>query len=235
MNWTDKAQVNEIHHLLYRWDPQPSKIDALQLLDAQFADHKVRALGVQCLESMTDDELRLYMIQLIQAIKFEQHTDSALSRFLLRRSLAKPTTVGRAFFWGLKAEMLGASKIEKPNTSSSVANVFEEDQYDDNYARSPKMVKSSSMKSMKAKRPKMRDIAYSAGIIDENGETSSRVFAEFEEKRLKIITGFYVRNCGSHRVTLGLQMFMMQRFQSCQKDIKTYSVSICYLSPYNCE
>ena len=69
------------------------------MLDAQFADHKVRALAVQCLESMTNDELRLYMIQLIQAVKFEQHTDSALSRFLLRRSLQAPTTVGRAFFW----------------------------------------------------------------------------------------------------------------------------------------
>ena len=87
------------YFFIFFQDPQPSKIAALQLLDAQFADHKVRALAVQCLESMTNDELRRYMIQLIQAVKFEQHTDSALSRFLQRRSLQAPTTVGRAFFW----------------------------------------------------------------------------------------------------------------------------------------
>ena len=59
--------------------------------------------------------------------------------------------------------------------------------------------------------------------MDENGETNHRAFAYYEEKRLKILMGFYVRNCGSHRITLGLQMFMMQRFQTVQSKIKHYS------------
>jgi hypothetical protein len=69
----------------------------------------------------------------------------------------------------------------------------------------------------------------SRGLVDENGETSFHVFAEHEEKRLKIIMGFYVRNCGTHRITLGLQMFMMQRFQSVQQSIKPLAVSVVLL------
>ena len=229
VDWTDSTHVNEIHHLLYRWDPQPSKIDALQLLDAQFADHKVRALGVQCLESMTDDEVRLYMIQLIQAIKFEQHTDSALSRFLLRRSLAQPTTVGRAFFWGLKAEMLGASKDGKEKTLTTEEQKEKEKGMKELRRNSVDRTSSMVATTTSLNEATIKTMVDSRGLVDENGETSFHVFAEHEEKRLKIIMGFYVRNCGTHRITLGLQMFMMQRFQSVQQSIKPLAVSVVLL------
>ena len=64
------------------------------------------------------------------------------------------------------------------------------------------------------------------GDVDENGETTYRAFASSEERRLKILMGFYIRNCGSHRITLGLQMFMMQRFQKVQESIKVFSVRL---------
>jgi hypothetical protein len=38
-------------------------------------------------------------------LKYEAFTDSALARFLLRRALAAPRSVGHAFFWFLRAEM----------------------------------------------------------------------------------------------------------------------------------
>jgi hypothetical protein len=75
----------------------------------------------------------------------------------------------------------------------------------------------------------IKTLVDSRGLVDENGETSFHVFAEHEEKRLKIIMGFYVRNCGTHRITLGLQMFMMQRFQSVQQSIKPLAVSVVLL------
>lgn len=241
VDWTNPKHVEEIHHLLYRWDPQPSKIDALQLVGAQFADHKVRSLGVQCLEAMTDDELRLYMIQLIQAIKFEQHTDSALSRFLLRRSLAQPTTVGRAFFWGLKAEMLsmdgssGGGDDGSSGTNEDETDVNSSSMSSSDPSKSPIKRK----KSMFGKRGGGTGGGGSGGgeggdmngngDVDENGETTYRAFASSEERRLKILMGFYIRNCGSHRITLGLQMFMMQRFQKVQERIKVFSVRLTNL------
>ena len=41
----------------------------------------------------------------LQVLKYEARHDSALARFLLRRSLRCPHLVGHTFFWCLKAEM----------------------------------------------------------------------------------------------------------------------------------
>ena len=82
-------------------------------------------------------------------------------------------------------------------------------------------IKNVSNKKNKSFSHKNNSIMYTAHLLDqygqgqdENGETSYRSFAISDEKRLKILIGFYVRNCGSHRITLGLQMFMMQRYVS---------------------
>lgn len=41
---------------------------ALQLLDYQIADEDVRQLGVKRLEELRNDELELYLLQLVQVI-----------------------------------------------------------------------------------------------------------------------------------------------------------------------
>lgn len=66
------------------------------LFDAQYA--------VNCLRRMRDDELKLYLLQLVQCLKFEPHHDSALSRFLLRRAAEQPLQIGHHLFWHLRAE-----------------------------------------------------------------------------------------------------------------------------------
>ena len=57
------------------------------------------------LEKLSDDALRIFMLQLTQVLKFETFLDSSLTRFLLRRSLLNPRKVGHVLFWFLKAEM----------------------------------------------------------------------------------------------------------------------------------
>ena len=54
---------------------------------------------------MADYELSVYVLQLVQVLKYEARHDSSLARFLLRRSLRCPHLVGHTFFWCLKAEM----------------------------------------------------------------------------------------------------------------------------------
>lgn len=93
-----------MYELLDLWEP-PVPAQALQLLDRRFMDPKVRAFAVHCLEELDDEELALYMLQLCQQLKFENHADSALSRFLLRRSLANKRLIGHIFFWQLQSEV----------------------------------------------------------------------------------------------------------------------------------
>lgn len=75
---------------------------AFQLLNRRFSDAKIRGYAVGILESLSDEQLALCMLQLVQQLKFEQFHDSALSRFLMRRSLLNKSIVGHVFFWQLK-------------------------------------------------------------------------------------------------------------------------------------
>ena len=104
VRWDDCMGVEEAYLLMDKWRA-PEPLDALQLLDVNFPDPKVRAYAVQCLERMDDEELRQYMLQLTQVLKFESFLDSALARFLLRRALRNPRLIGHVLFWYLKAEM----------------------------------------------------------------------------------------------------------------------------------
>jgi CRP-like cAMP-binding protein len=103
VQWQNVEHVHEVYELLDLWEP-PLPQQALQLLDRRFMDPKIRAYAVHCLEELDDDELALYMLQLCQQLKFENHADSALSRFLLRRSLANKRLIGHMFFWQLQSE-----------------------------------------------------------------------------------------------------------------------------------
>jgi phosphatidylinositol-4,5-bisphosphate 3-kinase len=48
--------------------------------------------------------MRLYLLQLVQALKYQLYDDSALARFLLRRGLAEPKFFGHQLFWQLMSE-----------------------------------------------------------------------------------------------------------------------------------
>ncbi|OQR98797.1 phosphatidylinositol 3-kinase [Achlya hypogyna] len=103
VNWANRAQATEAYKYLYLWTP-PTALQALQLLSGKFADPFVRAYAVRCLDSLPDYRLRLYLLQLVQALKCEPHHDSALMRFLFVRALKSPSEVGYALFWLLQAE-----------------------------------------------------------------------------------------------------------------------------------
>lgn len=104
VNWASRDAVAEAYRLLAVWEP-PGPLEALQLLDWHYPDPSVRAYAVCCLERLPDDNLRLFMLQLTQALKFEPFHDSSLARFLLRRALINPRILGHNLFWLLKAEL----------------------------------------------------------------------------------------------------------------------------------
>lgn len=104
INWADSSCVREAHQLLHLWNP-PGPLEALQMLDSHFPDPKMRAFAVACLEGLTDEQLEVYMLQLVQVLKYEPFHDSSLARFLLRRSLVNTHILGHVLFWHLKSEM----------------------------------------------------------------------------------------------------------------------------------
>lgn len=54
-----------MHHLLTIWQPITLEV-ALELLDYHFADEKVRSLAVCRLETLSNEELKDFLLQLVQ-------------------------------------------------------------------------------------------------------------------------------------------------------------------------
>jgi phosphatidylinositol-4,5-bisphosphate 3-kinase len=150
VDYGDRNQVVEAESLMEEWAESENPLDALQLLDVRYASPKVREYAVRMLNVMTDEELSEVMLQLVQVLKFEPHYDTALCRFLLRRSLLNPFVCGHALFWMLQSE---------------------------------------------------RHIADT-------------------KHHCRVLLELYLRNCGEHRVSLGHQMFIVNRLEDVAQIIK---------------
>ncbi|XP_076472546.1 phosphatidylinositol 4,5-bisphosphate 3-kinase catalytic subunit delta isoform-like [Babylonia areolata] len=104
VKWNNHVDVAKMTILLESW-PQLGVDYALELLDFDYPDYSVRKFAVRCLnESLGDDELSQYMLQLVQALKYETYLNCPLAKFLLTRAL-KNQHLGHKFFWLLRSEM----------------------------------------------------------------------------------------------------------------------------------
>ncbi|XP_042215110.1 phosphatidylinositol 4,5-bisphosphate 3-kinase catalytic subunit delta isoform-like isoform X2 [Homarus americanus] len=103
VEWDNKAEVAEMISLLEVW-PKLSPDRALELLDYAYAEPAVRSFAIVCLEHISDDDLLLYLLQLVQALKHENYLYCHLVEFLLSRAL-RNMRIGHYFFWHLRSEM----------------------------------------------------------------------------------------------------------------------------------
>ncbi|KAK9873151.1 hypothetical protein WA026_021384 [Henosepilachna vigintioctopunctata] len=103
IDWDRKETFAEVVALLREW-PELSPEKALELLDYAYADQEVRYYAVQCLQGMSDDDLLLYLLQLVQALKHELFLECDLIDFILKRALANQK-IGHYLFWHLRSEM----------------------------------------------------------------------------------------------------------------------------------
>lgn len=103
VEWKDRDEVAEVTSLLQQW-PKVSIERALELLDYAYAEPAVRRYAVDCLQQITDEELLLYLLQLVQAIKHESYLYCYLVEFLLKRALHNQR-IGHFFFWHLRSEV----------------------------------------------------------------------------------------------------------------------------------
>uniref|UniRef100_A0A915DFE0 Uncharacterized protein n=1 Tax=Ditylenchus dipsaci TaxID=166011 RepID=A0A915DFE0_9BILA len=85
--WKGRDTIYEFYGLIRDW-PALRVDTAIELLDGRYVDGALRALAVEHLdEALNDDQLQLYLLVLIQAVRFEPYADSPLAIMLIKRSL----------------------------------------------------------------------------------------------------------------------------------------------------
>lgn len=105
VEWNNRTQVAEVINILEEWPQNEMSVErTLELLDYAYADSYVRSFAVKCLEKIKDEDLQLYLLQLVQAIKHESYLSCDLVEFLLQRAL-KNQRIGHFLFWHLRSEI----------------------------------------------------------------------------------------------------------------------------------
>ncbi|CAL1715935.1 unnamed protein product [Somion occarium] len=120
VTWRDPSEVKQaVEELLPQWT-EIDIDDALELLGPGTVDSRVRAFAVKQLDRADDEELLLYLLQLVQALKFESaasdqrsarstssaisYDDSGLADFLISRAV-RNLILGNRFYWYLMVEV----------------------------------------------------------------------------------------------------------------------------------
>lgn len=70
VNWNQHNEVRQALHMMEIWAPMDVE-DALELLSPNFAHAAVRRYAISRLQQAPDDEILLYLLQLVQALKYE--------------------------------------------------------------------------------------------------------------------------------------------------------------------
>ncbi|KAJ2661566.1 Phosphatidylinositol (PI) 3-kinase [Coemansia sp. RSA 1200] len=144
VDWKEQIEAKQATALLSEW-AEISIDDALELLSADFANSAVRAYAISQLWKASDDELVLYLLQLVQAIRSEYLNavaaqgietsptetantvdawsrsvlaqESGLARFLTERAL-QSKVLGNFFYWYLRVE------CDDPNTGRAYGKII---------------------------------------------------------------------------------------------------------------
>jgi phosphatidylinositol 3-kinase len=133
VNWQDQSESRQAAQILGKWTDIDVD-DALELLGPTFDNPAVRAFAVDRLRKADDQELQLYLLQLVQALKYEHISPqpgreitqgSSLARFLISRA-ASNFTLGNYFWWYVMVETDDKSQDQGPENRV----IFEKIAYD---------------------------------------------------------------------------------------------------------
>ncbi|XP_030755610.1 phosphatidylinositol 3-kinase catalytic subunit type 3 isoform X1 [Sitophilus oryzae] len=70
VNWNQPDEVRQAEHMIKIWQPMDVE-DALELLSPIFINPSVRRYSISRLQQAPDEEIFLYLLQLVQALKYE--------------------------------------------------------------------------------------------------------------------------------------------------------------------
>ncbi|KAE8211324.1 hypothetical protein CF327_g4909, partial [Tilletia walkeri] len=108
--WSDPGEAKQATEVLLPMWSEPALDDGLELLGPTFRDSRVRSYAVRLLERADDEELMLYLLQLVQALKFDNLASLSSSASAAGRSGAGGGGAGGA---------AGRSGTLRANPSSS--------------------------------------------------------------------------------------------------------------------
>ena len=80
-------------------------VQAIDFLSGGYVNEVIREFAVNVLKNASYTDISYYLLQLIQALKYEKNIDNPLAIFLLEQAVIHPITIGHEFFWHLRAEM----------------------------------------------------------------------------------------------------------------------------------
>ncbi|POS86878.1 phosphatidylinositol 3-kinase-like protein [Erysiphe pulchra] len=132
VNWQDQSESRQAVQILTssKWT-EVDVDDALELLGPTFDNPAVRAYAVDRLRKSDDNELLLYLLQLVQALKFEPVSESSnserikqssLTKFLIERA-TNSFMLGNYFHWYLMVECDDQSNIQEDGFRKLFAKV----------------------------------------------------------------------------------------------------------------
>lgn len=131
VNWNEQAESRQAIALLPKWI-EIDIDDALELLGPGVQNLAVRAYAVDRLRKADDDELLLYLLQLVQALRFgpppaqdDTERESSLAAFLVARSAAN-LKLGNFLHWYLMVEL----DEEAPTKSAEDRKLYARVSYD---------------------------------------------------------------------------------------------------------
>ena len=120
VDWTDESEIKQVVELLQAWNKKaPIDIaDALKLLGRQkeYKHEIVRQFAVATISKARDDELQDYLLQLVQALRYDHQGAHAventspsnsigpLAKFLISRA-CRQHQLANYFYWYLKVEL----------------------------------------------------------------------------------------------------------------------------------
>lgn len=107
VDWGDAQEARQAADLMQAWAPI-AIADALELLSPDFPNDQVRSHAVEVLQRTDDEELLYYLLQLVQALRYEAETESRLAKFLIERAV-KNSVMGTLLHWYLYTELSEAS------------------------------------------------------------------------------------------------------------------------------
>lgn len=123
VSWEDPKEVKQAIDLLPRWT-QIDVDDALELLGPNFHHPMVRAYAVNRLRQASDHELELYLLQLVQALRFEKPSRSLSSTSLSAAASSSVTPTSSAFNIERKKSSLAKFLISRAIKNPVLGNYF---------------------------------------------------------------------------------------------------------------
>ena len=88
-------------------------VQAIELLSGRYVNELIREFAVSVLKNASFTDISCYLLQLVQALKYEKNIDNPLARFLLEQAVIHPIKIGHEFFWHLRAEMFNPEVQKK--------------------------------------------------------------------------------------------------------------------------